>query len=392
VKSNIRAAFDARHLTSIVLRGMDRYTVGLIGELVNRGVQVTLFHRAREPLNPDHIKDLGCHVVGLDDYSGLHWEQVVVPIALMQGKYDLYHAPAERGVPLLAPCPVIFTIHSLTGESYYSLVKSRQLPGEVSDYLGFNYRPHSLSFWTYLFRLQVIRANHILCPSDFCKKEILMFLKANPDRVTTTHLAAHKQFEKPQCSSETHRIAILQSMGINKPYILYVGGYESHKNVIGLLETFSIIKQTFPNLILVTVGSKSIPEGLKQKALQLNFDFRDIVMLVDIKDELTELYDSCELFISLSWRETFCLPALEAMKRGIPVVGSKLGAFAEIAGLAGRIVDPCNCLEAATTIIDLLSGKEREFLSELAIIRAKEFTWDKTVAETLIVYNKYISQ
>lgn len=385
----MRVAFDARHLTSVVLRGMDRYTVGLVGELVDRGVEVTLFHRAREPLNTQHIQGLGCQVVGLDDYSGLHWEQVVVPIALRQGKYDLYHAPAERGVPILAPCPVIFTIHSLTMDSYYRLVKSKQLAGEISDYIGFNYRPHSFNFWSYLFSFQVMRSDWILCPSDFCKQEIVTFLNENPDRITTTYLAAHKQFENPP-RSDKDRTILLQCIGINRPYLLYVGGYEPHKNVSGLLETFYIIKQTFPDLLLVTVGSKSIPTGLKQKVLQLNFDDNDVLMLVDIKDELTELYDSCELFVTLSWRETFCLPALEAMKRGIPVVGSKLGAFSEIAGRAGNIIDPCNYPEAAKTIIRLLSGDERKCLSEFARMRAKEFTWDKTATETLIAYNKII--
>lgn len=389
MKLNIRVAFDARHLTSVVLRGMDRYTVGLIGELVNRGVEVTLFHRAREPLNLEHIKDLGCYVVGLDDYGGLHWEQVVVPIALRKGRYDLYHAPAERGVPLLAPCPVIFTIHSLTVESYYSLVESQQLKGTVSDYIGFDHNPGKFNFWLYLFKLQVIRANHILCPSDFCKQEISKFLFVNSDSITTTYLAAHKQFDKPQ-SSEENRLIFLKSIGINKPYILCVGGYESHKNVLGLLETFSIIKETFPDLLLVTVGSASVPDSLKQKAVQLNLSSSDIVMLVDVKDELTDLYDSCELFVTLSWRETFCLPALEAMKRGIPVVGSKLGAFSEITGLAGRVVDPCNYIEAAFTIVNLLLDKEYTSLSELVKAKAQEFTWDKTTEQTLAVYSQCI--
>lgn len=191
----LHIGFDARHLTSKVLRGMDRYTVGLIRELVNQGVKVTLFYREREPLNIAHIENLGCNVVGLRDYSGLHWEQIAVPMALLREKINVYHAPAERGVPLFAPCPVVFTIHSVTGHSYYDLVKSGLLPGLVSDYLGYDFNPHSRSFWDYLFRLQVCRSNHILTPSEFCRNEIISFLNVNPSRVTTTHLAVHDQFE-----------------------------------------------------------------------------------------------------------------------------------------------------------------------------------------------------
>src|SRR5262245_47283812 len=103
----MRIAFDGRSLSSPVLRGWDRYTVGLVGELVKLGVEVTLFHRLREPLHQPHVENLGCRVIGLADLGGLHWEQVAVPMALWRGRYDLFHAPAEHGVPLAAPCPVV---------------------------------------------------------------------------------------------------------------------------------------------------------------------------------------------------------------------------------------------------------------------------------------------
>jgi hypothetical protein len=51
----LRAAFDARSLSSSVLRGWDRYTVGLVGELVSQGVDVTLFHREGQPLHTAHV-------------------------------------------------------------------------------------------------------------------------------------------------------------------------------------------------------------------------------------------------------------------------------------------------------------------------------------------------
>ena len=116
-------AFDGRSLSSPVLRGWDRYTVGLVGELVQQGIDVTLFHRERESLHQPHVADLGCRVVGLPDRGGLYWEQVAVPLALWRGRYDLFHAPAEHGVPLAAPCPVVLTYHSVTtqGTGYHRL-------------------------------------------------------------------------------------------------------------------------------------------------------------------------------------------------------------------------------------------------------------------------------
>jgi glycosyltransferase involved in cell wall biosynthesis len=387
--SNLHIGFDARHLTSKVLRGMDRYTVGLISELVNQGVQVTLFHRACEPLNSIHIKNLKCNIIGLKDYNGLHWEQVVLPLALLRGKFDLFHAPAERGVPLFAPCPVVFTIHSVTGNSYYNLVQSGLLPGCVSDYLGYDFNPSSNSFWDYLFRLQLLRANYIITPSDFCRSEVIRFLNVNPNRVITTHLAAHEQFEKP-ARPKDERDTLLKTLGIKKPYLLYVGGYEPHKNVAGLLETFAIVKQTHPDLMLVIAGSKFLPESLRQKALALNLHTDDVLFLVDVTDELTDLYDSAELFVTLSWRETFCLPALEAMKRGVPVIGSQWGAFSEVAGDAGQVINPNDYTGAASTILQMLNPEKRMSLSDLACQQARKFNWERTGKETLNIYKSLL--
>ena len=389
--SELRVAFDARHLTSKVLRGMDRYTVGLVCELVNQGVQVTLFHRDREPLNTAHIEHLNCNVVGIADYSGRHWEQVAVPMALLRGKFDVYHAPAEQGVPLFAPCPVVFTIHSLTGHSYYELVRQKLLPGRVRDYLGYDFSPHKHKFLDYLSQLQIHRSNHILTPSDFCRNEVIRFLQIQPSRVTTTHLSVHEQFEKP-ARPEPERNNLLYKLGVKPPYLLYVGGYEPHKNVSGLLKTFALFKQNRPDLMLVTVGSKSIPESLKQEVLALNLRINiDVVLLVNITDELTDLYDSAELFVTLSWRETFCLPALEAMTRGVPVVGSKWGAFAEVAGNAGRLVHPCQYESAAEIIFKALQPVERASLSYLARQQAEQFSWKKTATYTLNVYKNLLS-
>jgi glycosyltransferase involved in cell wall biosynthesis len=377
MSSALNVAFDARHLTSKVLRGMDRYTVALVRELVQQGVKVTLFHRACEPLNPIHIENLGCSVVGLKDYSGLHWEQVIVPMALLHGKFDLYHAPAERGVPLFARCPIVFTIHSLTGHSYYQLVRSGLLSGNVKDYLGYDFNPYKHNFWNYLFQLQVFRSNHILTPSNFCRNEIIQFLKVPDNKITTTYLAVPEQFENPS-RSETERTNFLKKIGIKKPYLLYVGGYEPHKNVEGLLKTFANVKTKYSKLMLVMVGSKFIPEVLKKEAFALNLQINiDVLFLVNLTDELTDLYDSAELFVTLSWRETFCLPALEAMVRGVPVVGSQWGAFAEVSGDAGQLVHPCQYESAATMILKSLQPNKRQALSELARKQAEKFSWKK---------------
>jgi glycosyltransferase involved in cell wall biosynthesis len=383
----LKVGFDARHLTANSLRGMDRYTVSLIKGLTQLGVQITLFYREREPLNTSHLQDLDCQMVGLSDISGLHWEQVAVPIALAQGQFDLYHAPAERGVPLLSPCPVIFTVHSVTGHSYYHLVQQGVLQGTVTDYLGYDFQPTAANFWQVLSKLQLKKASHILAPSHFCRDEILQFLPVLPDKVTTTHLATSEDFQQNQSAE-----GLLESLEIEQPYILYVGGYEPHKNVSGLLKVFALVKQHYSDLMLVVVGTQFPFEQLQKQAIALGLTIgRDVLFFVDLSHELATLYHNAELFVTLSWRETFCLPALEAMTCGTPAIGSQFGAFSEIAGEAGITIDPRDLQGTAEIIVQGLKTHLKQRISEQICQRSQQFSWADTARKTLEVYQSVIS-
>jgi glycosyltransferase involved in cell wall biosynthesis len=384
----MRVAFDGRSLASPVLRGWDRYTVGLVGELVRRGIDVTLFHRKREMLHAPHLDNLGCRVVGLRDRGGLHWEQVAVPIALWRGRYDVFHAPAEHGVPLASPCPVVLTYHSVTLHSYHDLVRRGLLPGRLRDYLGYDGDPNRRTPAATYMRAQIARADHVIAPSEFCRQEIIRFLRAAPNRVSVTPLAVHEQFRRPPSTPE-QRAAVLAQLGIRSPYLLYVGGYEPHKNVAGLLGAFAAVKRARPDLLLVLVGSKSLPEALPAHAarLKLRPDY-DVRFLVNLTTDLTDVYDGAELFVTLSWRETFCLPALEAITRGIPVVASEWGAAGEVLRGAGRLVDPRDTDQAAGAIVDVLQATSRLSVNRHSHEAARTHTWRETARKTLQVYSR----
>jgi len=61
----------------------------------------------------------------------LYWEQVAVPRALRHGNFDLFHAPAEHGVPLVRPCP----LPEIVGEQG-SLIDPRDHPRAASTILA----------------------------------------------------------------------------------------------------------------------------------------------------------------------------------------------------------------------------------------------------------------
>jgi glycosyltransferase involved in cell wall biosynthesis len=235
---------------------------------------------------------------------------------------------------------------------------------------------------------QVARANHILTPSSFCRQEVLQFLRIPPPRVTVTHLAVHDQFHRPP-SLPMEREATLARLGICRPYLLYVGGYEPHKNPRGLLVAFAAIHGVRPDLSLVLVGSKGVPPELNAQAEALGLrSGREVHFLVNLTHELNDLYDSAELFISLSWRETFCLPALEAMTRGVPVVASAWGATPEVVGDAGWLVDPRDADEAVQAVLGLLDLRVRAELTRRAREKSRRFSWSAAAETTRLLYHR----
>jgi glycosyltransferase involved in cell wall biosynthesis len=384
----MRVAMDARSLTSPVLRGMDRYLIGLAGELARRGVEVTFVHRQREVLSAPHLDIPGIKVIGLHDAGGIFWEQIALPRALERFKFDLYHAPAERGVPFVAPCPVVLTYHSTTRKSYSDLIDRGLLSGSITDYLDDGPTARGRVFEQYGW-WQQYRADQVLTPSQFSRQELIRLNRLAPQRVTATPLAVADQFRRPRKSPEELRSAI-ETLGVRAPYLLYVGGYEKHKNVEGLVAMFHRIQQRLPEFQLVCVGSKPAPESIRARVRQLNLRAQQVLLLDGLSAELTDLYDAAELFVTLSWRETFCLPALEAMTRGTAVLASHWGASPEVVGDAGLLVDPRDPCSAATALLDFLAASDRETRAARALKQAAKFSWESTADLTIGVYEDVI--
>ena len=387
-----RVAFDARSLGTPVLRGWDRYTIGLVGGLAALGVRVTLFHRAGADLHAANVADLDCAVTAVPARSGLLWEQCAVPLALWRGKFDLYHAPAEHAVPLAAPCPTVLTLHSVTAHSFDDLVRRGMLPGSVMDYLGNDADPYLLTPANLYWHAQVARATWILAPSEFGRREVVAFLGRSPERVSTTPLAVAEEFREPPHSPE-RRAATRARLGVCRPYLLFVGGYEPHKNVPALLRVLVKVRRAIPGLALVTVGSTAVPPGLAAEAAAYGLrPGRDVVFLSGLREDLMDLYDDAALLVTLSWRETFCLPALEAMTRGTAVVASAWGAAPDVVGEGGIVVDPRDEDGAAAAVVALLRIADRAALAERARRAAARFSWERTAAQTLEVYHRLIEE
>ncbi len=107
---------------------------------------------------------------------------------------------------------------------------------------------------------------------------------------------------------------------------------------------------------------------------------------------LPPLYAGARAFAFPAFYEGFGLPPLEAMASGVPVLTSDRSAMAEVCAEGALLVNPEDTdgiregLERVLTETPL-----RQDLSARGLVRARSYTWDRTVLGTLDAYHRLLA-
>jgi glycosyltransferase involved in cell wall biosynthesis len=101
-------------------------------------------------------------------------------------------------------------------------------------------------------------------------------------------------------------------------------------------------------------------------------------------EKLSDLYDSLDLFVFPSLCESFGMPMLEAMARGLCVVVADTPENREMVGPAGLTFPPHDWSALAAILRDLdKNDAERAARGHLSLQRAAEFSWAQAAEGTL---------
>ncbi len=191
---------------------------------------------------------------------------------------------------------------------------------------------------------------------------------------------------------QTFSPAPVQSQGSGQ--ILFIGRLVPQKGIAVLLQAFKAVLGRYPESKLVIAGDGELELFLKRTTRYLGIPHRVSFVNWQTGEALVDLYRQSEFVVIPSYYEPFGIVALEAMACGCPVIASRTGGLAEIItdGVNGYLVSVGDYLQLAQRMVNLLQDKpRRESMGQAARKRAAEFSWQKTAAQTLNLYDRLVS-
>lgn len=201
-----------------------------------------------------------------------------------------------------------------------ALKKQAVMIHDMAVFYNSNWFARAFSIY-YKFVLPILahRSSFIMTVSHFSKREIIKYLKINPEAIVVLPLWLSEMFEQ----------VCMQDPILEKdPYILSVATLDPRKNYTSLFAAFSGWTGHKLNLFVVGETSKLFSEG---RSLDTYRDNVNISFLGRCSDtELINLYRKASFFCNLSFYEGFNLTTLEAMACGCPLLLSDIPAHREV--------------------------------------------------------------
>lgn len=298
-------------------------------------------------------------------------EQIELPRILREQKVDLLHSP-HFVLPLFRPCPAITTIHDVI-----YLACPQDLPSKLGR-----------AYYAAMMHAAARSANRIVTDSNFSKKEIVRYLRINPEKIDVIYCGVDPAFSR--ISDNRILRLVREKFDIDRDYILYTSIYKQRKNHAGLLRAFKEIMLAGVDAQLVIAGPMNEGERCLQELVEELGLQRSVVFTGQIPDsDLCALYSAARVYACPSLYEGFGFTILEAMACGVPVVCSQAASLPEVGGDAALYANAKNPEEFGNALYraftdDLL----RLELVERGLENIKRFGWQQAAGCHLVAYQK----
>jgi glycosyltransferase involved in cell wall biosynthesis len=306
-------------------------------------------------------------------WSRLMFQQMLLPAFSTIGRSDVVHSPSFL-LPLARGTPRhLLTIHDMT---------SFTMPdAHIRLRRSWSYRKAIMA--------SIRSADLVTVPSKATEKAVLELIPGvSPERIRVIEHAIGEEFyRRPQPEVQ----AVLRKLGLDSPYILYVGTIEPRKNVVRLLDAYARVLRDYKKPIkLVLAGRLGWGfEPILERMAAADVATRIRHLGYVAQEDLPYIYSGALIFVYPSLFEGFGVPPLEAMACGAPTVSGRTSSLTENLEGAAELVEPEDTEALAAVLRRLLSDDSaRQALAERGKERSARFRWNETGRRTLDLYRE----
>jgi glycosyltransferase involved in cell wall biosynthesis len=347
--------------------GVGRYVDELLPALVAEGADLVVICQERDV---DHYTGLlpGTELRAAPAAIArrpvrLAWEQVGLARLARSAGAQVLHCP-HYTMPLASSLPVVTTLHDATFFSHPEV-----------------HLPVKRRFFRTWTRISLARARRCLTPSGATRDELVRLVGADAGRIDVAHLGVDAaRFHVPTADE---RAAARAHLGIEGPYLAFLGTLEPRKNLPELIRAWSTIADA-PDLVLA--GGRGWDDEVELAAAAVPASHRLHRPGYLPLELLAGYLGEAQLVVYPSLGEGFGLPVLEAMACGAPVLTTKLLAIPEIGGDAVAYTATGADSIAADLRALLADPRRRAELAAAGLERAAGFDWRSCARAHLVSY------
>lgn len=299
------------------------------------------------------------------------WQRLRLPLAVeyFTGHLDVLHAPDFVLPPTRTTPHTILTVHDLT-----FLIHPECFEAALQRYLARTV-PRSLR-----------HASLVLADSHATRNDLNDLLHIPTERSAVVYPGVAPCFRP---LPPAHTDPVRTRLGLPPHFLLFVGTLEPRKNVVRLLEAFSLLvsrrQSGQPERHLVLAGRKGwLYQDIFTTVSRLNLNNRVHFLDFVSDNDLPSLYNLADTFVYPSLYEGFGLPVLEAMACGTPVVTGAVSSLPEVAGNAAVLVDPTSSTAIADGIAEALNNASD--LRTAGLAHSRRFPWEQSARALLACY------
>jgi len=311
-------------------------------------------------------------------WNGIH----LVPIETFTGNLDIFHS-SDWLEPPTARAKKVTTVHDFIVYKYPETFSPRGGHNIVTN------QKRKLFFVKHYSDL-------IIAVSQTTKQDAMEILKIPEKKIRVIYEAADP-FYFPRDQDRISKTK--EKFKIRGDYFLCVGTREPRKNIGRVIMAFAQLPKEFLGFSLVIAGkygwgdenqiSKIKNPASTAKRGEQRLDSRVKILGYTEKEDLASLYSGTKAFVYPSLYEGFGLPILEAMACGAPVVTSNIGSMKEIASGVAFLCNP-ESVESIAGAMLKITKEDQNGLRQKSLVRAGEFSWDKTSLQTLEAYHSLL--